>query len=97
MSLKFGSDLQVDDLSRAAGLSTSHFSRVFKHVIGETPYNFLVRYRVERAADMLTDQSRPIKDIALACGFSDQPHLTRAFRRFRAATPKQWWDMNAPA
>lgn len=82
--------IQIEDIARQAGLSASHFSRLFKLTIGDTPHQFLMRYRIERAAGLLADKARPMIDIALACGFSDQPHFSRVFREFRGVTPKAY-------
>lgn len=87
---KYGQSIQIEDIARQAGLSTSHFSRLFKQTVGDTPYQFLMRYRVERASEMLVDPSTTLIDIALACGFSDQPHFTRTFKQLKGETPKQW-------
>lgn len=86
----FGRPIQIEDIAREAGLSPSHFSRLFKGVIGDSPYQFLMRYRVERAARMLHESSASMIDIALSCGFSDQPHLSRTFKQIKGVTPKDW-------
>ncbi|UTW45333.1 helix-turn-helix domain-containing protein [bacterium SCSIO 12696] len=86
----FGDSIQIDDLARDIGMSSSHFSRLFKQVIGDTPYQFLMRYRVERAAEMIANTKKPLFDIALSCGFSDQAHLTRTFKQLNNTTPKAW-------
>lgn len=86
----YARSIQIEDLAREAGVSAAHFSRLFKDVIGDSPYQFLMRYRVERAAEMMADLTRPLIDIALACGFADQPHLTRTFKQFRGVTPRAW-------
>lgn len=87
---RFGDEIGVEEMANEAGLSSSHFSRMFKTVIGDTPYQFLTWYRAERAAEMLTDPARPVIDVALACGFSDQPHLTRVFKQIHGETPRRW-------
>lgn len=87
---RFGEDIGVEEMASGAGLSSSHFSRMFKAVIGDAPYQFLTRYRAERAAEMLIDPTRPVIDVALACGFSDQPHLTRVFKQIHGETPRRW-------
>lgn len=97
VSARYGDPIQIEDLAREAGISASHFSRLFRQVIGDSPHQFLMRYRVERAAEMLADPARPMIDIALACGFSDQPHLTRTFKQIRGVTPKVWRRENAKA
>lgn len=86
----FGQPLTIEDLAREAGISPSHFSRVFKTVLGETPYQYLMDYRIEQAKKMLTERDRPLIDIALACGFADQPHFTRIFKRLTGQTPRDW-------
>ena len=90
MANNFGHSIQIEDLAREVGMSQSHFSRMFKQVIGDTPYQFLMRYRVERAAEMLTNTEKPLLDIALGCGFSDQAHLTRVFKQVNGVTPRVW-------
>jgi AraC family transcriptional regulator len=86
----FGQPIAIEDLARVAGLSTAHFSRLFRQTLGDTPYQFVMDYRVERAKQMLGDRERPLIDVALACGFSDQPHFTRIFKRLTGRTPREW-------
>lgn len=91
---RFGDAISVSEMAVEAGLSVSHFSRIFKTVIGDAPYQFLTRYRTERAAEMLSDPARSLIDVALACGFADQPHLTRVFKQIMGHTPSQWRQLN---
>jgi len=83
----FGQAVTVEDMAARAGLSPFHFARLFKETVGQSPYQFVMAYRVEQAREMLQDQSRPIIDIALSCGFSDQAHLTRTFKKLTGQTP----------
>ena len=86
----FGSTITVEQLADAAGLSPAHFSRLFKTTVGETPHRFVMTYRLEQARRMLGDPSKALIDIALSCGFSDQAHLTRSFKRATGMTPRQF-------
>lgn len=86
----FAQPIAIEDLARVAGLSTAHFSRLFKETLGDTPYQFVMDYRVEQAKRMLADRERPLIDVALSCGFSDQPHFTGIFKRLTGKTPKEW-------
>ncbi|MEM9341787.1 MAG: helix-turn-helix transcriptional regulator [Pseudomonadota bacterium] len=81
--------ITVDELAAEAGMSTSHFSRVFKETLGSTPMQFVMAYRIEQALKMMEDAARPLGDIALACGFSDQAHFTRSFKQLMGRTPRQ--------
>jgi AraC family transcriptional regulator len=84
----FGEPITVEDMGRVAALSTAHFSRLFKEVLGDTPYQFLMDYRVEQAKKMLGDPTLALSDIALSCGFADQPHFSRIFKKLTGTTPK---------
>lgn len=85
---RFGGPIAIDEMARVAGLSTAHFSRLFKEVLGDSPYQFVMDYRVEQAKRMLNEPHRPITDIALACGFADQAHFSRIFKRLTGQTPR---------
>lgn len=86
----FGDQVAIADLASVAGLSEAHFSREFRKTIGDSPHQFLMRFRVEQAAKMLADPASALSEIAHACGFSDQAHLTRLFKRFMGQTPRQY-------
>lgn len=85
---RFGGPIVIEDMARVAGLSPAHFSRLFKAVLGDSPYQFVMDYRVEQAKKMMGDRGRPLIDIALSCGFADQAHFTRIFKRLTGTTPK---------
>jgi AraC family transcriptional regulator len=78
--------MTVDELATIAGLSTAHFAREFKRQTDETPHAFVVRRRLERARLLLLG-GNAIADVAIACGFSDQAHLSRLFKRRFGVTP----------
>jgi AraC family transcriptional regulator len=85
---RFGDPITIEDMARVAGLSPAHFARVFKEVLGDSPYQFVMDYRVEQAKRMLHDRTRALVDVALACGFADQPHFSRVFKQLTGTTPK---------
>ncbi len=82
--------ISVEDLAREAAMSPSHFSRVFKETVGQTPMQYLLAYRVEQAMVMMKEANRPLGDIALACGFADQSHFSRSFKQVTGQTPRQF-------
>lgn len=81
------SDIGLNDLAELAGYSADHFSRLFKRCFGQPPYQYVLARRVERAKAMLKDRSRPIANIAAACGFATQAHLNSAFKLRTGVTP----------
>lgn len=71
-------------------LSTSHFARAFHATVGEAPYAYLIRQRVERAKEIMLETDFPLAQIALDCGLADQAHMTRLFSRIVGMSPAAW-------
>jgi AraC family transcriptional regulator len=80
----------VADLCALVQRSEAHFSRAFKCTFGESPHVFLVRRRVEFAAQYMLTTHASLSDIALRCGFTDQAHLCKHFRQAAGQTPAAW-------
>jgi AraC family transcriptional regulator len=87
-NLKF--TIRTSDVAARAGLSTSYFFHAFRCTVGESPYAYVVRRRIERAQELMLLTEKPLSEIALDCGLTDQPHLTRLFRRLVGASPAAW-------
>lgn len=79
------------DLEQVAGRDRWCLSRDFRTLFGTSPYRYLVMRRLERARRLLRRGGAPC-DVALACGFSDQSHMTRQFRKAFGITPRRWLD-----
>ena len=82
--------IRVADLSALLELSQPHFSRVFRLSYGETPHAYILRRRVELAAQLMLASRAPLSEIALKCGFHDQAHLSKQFRRLTGEPPAAW-------
>jgi AraC family transcriptional regulator len=78
--------LGLAEIGAACGLSPTHFARRFKAALGCPPHQHLMQLRVERAKRLLQG-ALPIVEVALACGFAHQEHLTRVFRNITGMTP----------
>jgi len=68
----------------------SHFSRAFRRSVGAAPHNWLLMHRVEVAKVRLRGARLSLLDVALACGFADQSHLTKVFTRIVGISPGAW-------
>jgi AraC family transcriptional regulator len=83
-------DLGLDELARSIGLSTTHFARMFRKSTGETPHQFVLRQRLERAKAMLRAPDARILDVAVACGFKTQQHFAQVFRDVCGVSPTRY-------
>ncbi|TRX72270.1 GyrI-like domain-containing protein [Carboxylicivirga sp. M1479] len=81
----------LDELASIAAFSKYHFHRIFMGVINETPFQFITRLRLERAATMLVmNPQLQIGDVFVACGFSDISIFSRNFKQHFGQSPSQW-------
>lgn len=85
-----------DELAGIARLSTGHFCRAFRQTFGTTPHSYVMQRRVDHASAMMIRSAEPLAAIAAACGFTDQAHLSRLFRRIKGHSPAMWRRDNMP-
>jgi AraC family transcriptional regulator len=86
--------LHLSDLAGQVVLSVSHFCRAFKEAFGDTPHAYIVRLRVQLAQELMLTTEDSLSQIALACGLSDQAHLSKLFRRVVGEPPNAWRRRN---
>jgi AraC family transcriptional regulator len=86
---KMEDDLTLCEMAQSVELSTAHFARMFRKSTGETPHQFLLRQRVERAKEMLRSADARVMDVAVACGFKTQQHFAQVFRHVCGASPTE--------
>jgi AraC-like DNA-binding protein len=82
--------LAVDEVAQLCGISTTHFSRLFKISTGHPPYRWLLKKRMQRAKALLSTSPATIAAVATECGFTEQSHFTRTFRQEAGMTPGAW-------
>jgi transcriptional regulator GlxA family with amidase domain len=90
VSENLGLSIPIEDLADLAGLSVSYFSRRFRSSFGVAPGRYLRLSRLEHAKSLLRQTASPLCQIAVASGFSDQSHMSRAFRAIVGSTPARW-------
>jgi AraC family transcriptional regulator len=90
MAAHLDGNVTVVDIARRCELSAGHFVTAFKRSTGTTPHRWSTQRRVDSAKSLLTDSDMPVAQIALACGFANQSHLTRVFRLVTGCTPAAW-------
>jgi AraC family transcriptional regulator len=87
---KIEDDLTLGEMAQSVELSTAYFSRMFRKSTGESPHQFLLRQRVERAKEMLRSANARVMDVAVACGFKSQQHFAQVFRHMCGASPTEY-------
>jgi AraC family transcriptional regulator len=83
-------ELSLDEMAESVGLSTAHFARMFRKSTGETPHQFVLRLRLERAQAMLRAPDARVLDVAVACGFKTQQHFAQVFRDVCRVSPTEY-------
>lgn len=82
--------ISVSALAEACGLSRSHFSRMFKESTQVSPQQWLREQRLMKSKVLLEASTMMLAEIALECGFYDQPHFCRVFMKSEGLTPQAW-------
>jgi len=89
--------LTVTDLAWVAGLSPAHFSREFRRAFGETPHQYLLTRRLERAAALLRSTDRSVTEICFLVGLRSVGSFTTSFGRVYGMTPTAYRGAFPPA
>lgn len=83
-------EIKLVGLAELVDMSQYYFAQLFKQSMGITPYQYVLQQRVERAKQLLKYQDMAITDVALSCGFANQSHFTKHFRKLTGITPKTY-------
>ncbi|MDP0491250.1 MAG: helix-turn-helix domain-containing protein [Verrucomicrobiota bacterium JB023] len=83
-------DWSIADIADRLGMSRRSLERYFRKETGMSPARYRLLCRVTRARNLLQFSRKPLAEIASACGFCDQSHLSRAFAAEHGVTPGRW-------
>jgi AraC family transcriptional regulator len=97
MRQRLADSLALEELAEVAGLSPFHFARQFKTATGHPPHDYLIRLRVDRAQELIRQHSREwtLAAVANECGFADQSHMARHFKRVLGVSPGEYAEANS--
>lgn len=84
------SELNVDFLSKSVGLSRVHMYRKVKELTNQSTHDFIKTIRMNKAAEMLSQQKINISDVAYALGFSNLSHFSNTFKSFFGQSPTEY-------
>lgn len=94
---RYTEPLTVDDLAACALMSRAHFSREFRRAFGESPYNYLLTRRLERAASLLRGTDWSVADVCMAVGLTSVGSFTSSFTRAYGRPPTAYRASFPPA
>ncbi|MBQ8394794.1 MAG: AraC family transcriptional regulator [Clostridia bacterium] len=86
----FDKDITLEDMAAVAGFSNKYFCKFFRDMTGTTPVNYLLTYRIERAARKLLGTDLSVTQIAYDCGFNDLSYFIKTFKAFKRVSPKDY-------
>ena len=86
----YTSEITMEQLCDAAGVSKQHLCRLFRSFLGSRPMEYIAKRRIQAAKEMLTDTSATIEEIALDTGFCTSSYFCKLFRRYEGITPSQF-------
>lgn len=87
---EYGRNLSLEDLAVAANVSKPQLLKLFRNLIGASPIQYLYEQRLSAAAEKLAHTGLPIKEIAQICGFANEFHFSRKFKKAYGKNPRAW-------
>ena len=90
----FQNNITIEDIAAFCGLNRSYFGKIFHDTIGKSPQEFLISYRMTKAAELLKLTSLSVADIGNAVGYPNQLHFSRAFKNVYGTSPRSWRNIN---
>ena len=90
IALHYSQKLTIEDITKDIYLNTYHFLHMFKKHVGQSLYDYLLHYRLNRACRLLTETDLTVREIAARTGFSDTAHFIRMFKKHQGITPGRY-------
>ena len=88
-------DISVENIAESSGLNRSYFGKIFKESVGKSPQEFLISYRMIKAAELLRLTHYSVNEIGSAVGYPNQLHFSRAFKSVYGVSPRNWRNANS--
>lgn len=96
LEARLDSAVPMDEIARAARLSSRQLARLFHTHLGESPARYILRLRLERGRQLLRRTAMPVVEVAIACGFVSQAHFSRRYQRMFGCAPRDERRAAAP-
>ncbi|WP_276906225.1 AraC family transcriptional regulator [Faecalibaculum rodentium] len=83
-------DFSIEDIAATLGIDRGYFGKLFKRATGQSPQQFLIQYRLIKAANLLKTTELSIREVANSVGYENQLHFSRAFRKMYEMSPREY-------
>lgn len=93
----YASELSVEDIGQAASISVSECSRCFQRCLKQTPFDYLIDYRLRQASELLLHTDQTISEIALGVGFNSTSYFSSRFKESLGVSPREYRKKERPA
>ena len=90
----YSNPITVEDIAASCNLNRSYLGKIFRDSLNQTPQQFLIYYRMNRAAELLKFSEMSINEISRMVGYPNQLHFSRAFRNVFGISPSSWRKEN---
>lgn len=90
IQFNYSTDISVDDIANAVGISRSHLYRVFVSNLNQSPIDYLTEYRINEACNLIKNTNLSISQIAVSVGFFDQFYFSRVFKKIKKIPPSKY-------
>ena len=90
----FQNDISIEDVAAVCGINRSYLGRIFRTSTGRSPQEFLIHYRMTKAAELLKLTTLSIGDIGSAVGYENALHFSRAFKNVYGVSPRTWREQH---
>lgn len=90
MEQNFQNDISIEEIAAVCGINRSYLGKIFRNSIGRSPQEFVMNYRMVKAAELLKLTTLSIADIGTAVGYGNPLHFSRAFKNIYGVSPREW-------
>lgn len=90
IDMNYTTKMSIQDLANHVGLDRKYLYSLFKKHLGESPQNYIIKYRVDIAADLLAHTKESVSNIAASVGYDNPFHFSKIFKRMRSISPTEY-------
>jgi len=88
--MNYSRDISVMELARHIGLDRSYLCSLFKEYLKVSPREYLIKYRMDKACELMKNPSLSISDVARSVGYSDPLGFSKMFKKVKGCSPKAY-------